>query len=92
MVRNVYRTVELGQGFDGYLSYHEAYFSVLDASLMVLAPAVFNFYWPPKYLTGSLKYEQIQMKGILISESTQTMQLPTSVHDDPSIAAGSERL
>ena len=57
MVRNVYRAVELGQGFDGYLSYHEAFFSVLDASFMVLAVVVFCVWWPAGYLVGRGEYE-----------------------------------
>lgn len=42
-VRSVYRTVELSQGWNGYLITHEPYFIGLDASIMVVAVAVFAF-------------------------------------------------
>ncbi|KAK0635776.1 RTA1 like protein-domain-containing protein [Bombardia bombarda] len=40
-IRSVYRTIELVQGWDGYLITHEAYFVALDGSLMVVASGVF---------------------------------------------------
>ncbi|KAJ9148589.1 RTA1-domain-containing protein [Pleurostoma richardsiae] len=39
-IRSVYRTVELLQGWDGYLITHEGYFIGLDAAIMVVAVAV----------------------------------------------------
>lgn len=39
--RSVYRTVELAQGWNGYLISHEAYFIGLDAAIMVVAVGVF---------------------------------------------------
>lgn len=41
-VRSIYRSIELLQGWSGYLITHQIYFIVLDAILMVLAVAVFN--------------------------------------------------
>ena len=73
MIRNTYRAIELGQGFDGYLSHHEAYFSVLDASIMVLAPLVFNIWWPSKYVTGVPKYEEIRLKDVGSPDRSQLM-------------------
>ena len=52
IVRNFYRAVELSQGFSGYLSSHEVYFTVLDAALMVLAVSIFNILFPARYITG----------------------------------------
>lgn len=40
-VRSVYRTIELAQGWRGFLITHEAYFIALDAAIMVVAVAVF---------------------------------------------------
>lgn len=40
-IRSVYRTIELVQGWHGYLITHEGYFIGLDAVIMVVAVAVF---------------------------------------------------
>ncbi|MCJ1459542.1 hypothetical protein MMC28_009921 [Mycoblastus sanguinarius] len=52
MVRNYYRSVELGQGWNGYLISHEVYFTVLDGALMALATLILNIYYPATYLSG----------------------------------------
>jgi len=49
-VRSVYRTVELLQGWSGYLITHENFFIALDASLMLGAVAVFNIIHPGWFL------------------------------------------
>ncbi|KAI4233777.1 MAG: hypothetical protein LQ349_004210 [Xanthoria aureola] len=51
-VRSIYRTVELLQGWDGYLITHQVYFVVLDGALMVAAVGVFNI-WNPGWLLRS---------------------------------------
>ncbi|KAK1243124.1 hypothetical protein MKX07_003752 [Trichoderma sp. CBMAI-0711] len=43
-IRCIYRTVQLAQGFAGYLSVHECYFIGLDAIMIVIAYAGFVFY------------------------------------------------
>ncbi|PYI15052.1 RTA1-domain-containing protein [Aspergillus japonicus CBS 114.51] len=45
-VRSIYRTIELSQGWSGYLITHEVYFIVLDGVMMVIAVAVFNIFHP----------------------------------------------
>lgn len=40
-IRGVYRTIELAQGWLGYLITHEGYFIGLDATIMVIAVAIF---------------------------------------------------
>lgn len=40
-IRSIYRTIELAQGWSGYLITHEGYFIGLDAAIMVVAVAVF---------------------------------------------------
>ena len=45
-VRSIYRTIELAQGWTGYLITHEGYFLGLDGALMFLAVAVFNVVHP----------------------------------------------
>ncbi|KAI1770818.1 hypothetical protein F4818DRAFT_446001 [Hypoxylon cercidicola] len=39
--RSVFRTVELIEGWSGYLMEHEAYFIALDGALMVVAVLIF---------------------------------------------------
>lgn len=50
VVRSIYRTVELLQGFDGYLITHEEYFVGLNGVLMFLAVTVFNVVHPGWFL------------------------------------------
>ncbi|GAT26796.1 RTA1 domain protein [Aspergillus luchuensis] len=45
-IRSIYRTIELSQGWSGYLITHERYFIVLDGIMMVLAVGVFNIFHP----------------------------------------------
>ncbi|KAI3390593.1 hypothetical protein diail_9110 [Diaporthe ilicicola] len=40
-IRSIYRTIELAQGWTGFLITHEAYFIGLDAAIMVVAVTVF---------------------------------------------------
>ena len=49
-IRSVYRTVELLQGWSGYLITHENFFIALDASLMLGAVVVFHFIHPGWFL------------------------------------------
>ncbi|KAJ4232917.1 hypothetical protein NW757_013765 [Fusarium falciforme] len=51
-VRSIYRTIELLQGWDGYLITHEGYFIGLDAATMTIAVAIFNFLDPIYLLWG----------------------------------------
>lgn len=52
IIRNLYRTIELAQGWTGYLMTHEAFFAVFDGAMMVLASGVFNFFHPAWMLKG----------------------------------------
>lgn len=45
-VRSIYRTVELSQGWSGFLITREKYFIALDGATMVVAVAVFNLLRP----------------------------------------------
>jgi hypothetical protein len=45
-IRSIYRTIELLQGWSGFLISHERYFIALDGSMMILAVGVFNFIHP----------------------------------------------
>ncbi|KAF9770298.1 hypothetical protein IL306_012177 [Fusarium sp. DS 682] len=52
-VRSIYRTIELSEGWTGYLITHERYFIALDGAMMVIAVAVFNLIHPASFSPGS---------------------------------------
>ncbi|KAL4924338.1 RTA1 domain-containing protein [Aspergillus undulatus] len=52
-IRSIYRTIELLEGWDGYLITTERFFIALDGAMMVLAVAVFNFIHPGWFLPGA---------------------------------------
>lgn len=56
-VRCLYRTVEYGQGFDGYLLNHEVYLYIFDALLMTLVVALYVAF-PQKELCQSKRISQ----------------------------------
>ncbi|KAB8228578.1 hypothetical protein ETB97_000087 [Aspergillus alliaceus] len=45
-VRSIYRTIELSQGWTGYLITREKYFIALDGAMMVASVGVFNIFHP----------------------------------------------
>jgi hypothetical protein len=51
LIRSVFRTVELSEGYSGYLSTHERYFFGLDTLPLFLGIIVYMYYWPPAILT-----------------------------------------
>ncbi|RKL18161.1 hypothetical protein BFJ72_g15247 [Fusarium proliferatum] len=51
-IRSIYRTIELLQGWEGYLITHEGYFIGLDGATMVVAVCIFNFLDPVFLLWG----------------------------------------
>ncbi|KAJ5105918.1 RTA-like protein [Penicillium alfredii] len=52
-IRSIYRTIELSQGWTGYLITHESYFIGLDGAMMVVAVAIFNVLHPGWLLPSS---------------------------------------
>jgi uncharacterized membrane protein YhaH (DUF805 family) len=45
-IRSIYRTIELVQGWNGFLITHERFFIALDAAMMTIAVIVFNIFDP----------------------------------------------
>ncbi|KAJ6115533.1 hypothetical protein N7523_005950 [Penicillium sp. IBT 18751x] len=54
-IRSIYRTIELSQGWSGYLITHESYFIALDGAMMTVAVVVFNVIHPGWLLPGHNK-------------------------------------
>ncbi|GHJ87333.1 hypothetical protein NliqN6_3735 [Naganishia liquefaciens] len=50
LIRSVYRTIELSEGYTGYLNTHEPYFYFLDTLPLWLGISVYVWFWPTKYL------------------------------------------
>ncbi len=48
--RSIFRTIELAEGWSGYLILHERYFIALDGSLMALAVGVFLLFDPARII------------------------------------------
>ena len=55
LIRNIYRCIEVWQGYTGYLQRHEAFFYVFDAGLMLVNTIMLNIWHPAQYLPGSNK-------------------------------------
>lgn len=53
LIRNIYRCIEIWQGYTGYLQRHEAFFYVFDAGLMLVNSIMLNVAHPAKYLPTS---------------------------------------
>ena len=53
--RNIYRVVEVWEGYDGYLANHEAFFYVFDGALMLVNSVMLNVFHPMAYLPRSWK-------------------------------------
>ncbi|KAK3947587.1 RTA1 like protein-domain-containing protein [Pseudoneurospora amorphoporcata] len=61
-IRSVYRTVELAQGWSGYLITHEGYFIGLDGSLMVVSAGIFLVFDPAVLLRDEVKKVNVSGK------------------------------
>ncbi|EJU06172.1 RTA1-domain-containing protein [Dacryopinax primogenitus] len=51
LIRSFYRTIELSEGFTGYLAIHEVYFYALDTYPLYIAITVYVILWPGWVLT-----------------------------------------
>lgn len=55
-IRSIYRTIELSQGWSGYLITHQSYFIGLDGVMMVIAVVVFNICHPGWLLPSEVTF------------------------------------
>jgi hypothetical protein len=53
LLRNLYRVVEVWQGYDGYLANHEVFLYIFDGALMLLNTVLLNVFHPMAYLPRS---------------------------------------
>lgn len=75
LIRSVYRVVEYGQGYNGYLMTHEVYIYCLDALLMFLLTVITYFYNPGEAMQKYI--EDSNEQGYVLNKSRST-----NVHDD----------
>ncbi|KAK4209138.1 pisatin demethylase cytochrome P450 monooxygenase [Rhypophila decipiens] len=68
-IRCIYRTIELLQGWDGYLMHTEGFFIGLDAVCMVVAIAIFSVFDPSVLMTGETKLPPAQPNPIQLPSS-----------------------
>jgi len=71
-IRSIYRTIELLQGWNGYLITHEVYFIVLDGAMMAACGGVFNFVHPGWFLDkcGDASKETVLVEALDSSASS----------------------
>ncbi|KAJ6120122.1 RTA1-domain-containing protein [Penicillium sp. IBT 18751x] len=55
-IRSIYRTIELAQGWNGYLITHQSYFIGLDGVMMVIAVGIFNICHPGWLLPSDAEF------------------------------------
>ncbi|WVW82417.1 hypothetical protein I302_104427 [Kwoniella bestiolae CBS 10118] len=70
LIRSVLRTVELGEGFGGYLSTHEPYFLLLDTLPLWLGITSLMIFWPGRYIRHGTVF-----RSVPASETGQAMPL-----------------
>jgi len=60
-IRSIYRTIELLQGWTGYLITHEVFFIILDGAMMVIAVSVYNIINPATLLSKTDKQTVVDL-------------------------------
>jgi len=72
VIRSIYRSIELLQGWSGYLITHERYFIALDGGMMVLAVGVYNIIDPAVLLPKvTAKEAMVDQEGEVADTETQ---------------------
>lgn len=75
IVRSIYRTVELLQGWTGYLITTQRCFVALDGIMMLIAVGVFNFTSPRWTFVEEPKQDRESESGHVRIGSDQTFQM-----------------
>lgn len=55
LIRNIFRCIEVWQGYTGYLQRHEAFLYVFDVGLMLVNTIMLNIWHPTRYLPTNNK-------------------------------------
>lgn len=90
-IRCIYRTVELAQGFRGYLITHEAYIMCLDALMIAIVAIVFVPFHPVLVFGAKNKIKLSAIKKNLDETDNTNTGVASSIKDD-SFKDASEKL
>nr|ODO03820.1 integral membrane protein [Cryptococcus depauperatus CBS 7855] len=60
LIRSIYRTIELSQGYVGYIATHERFYLGLDCLPLLFGIATYMYFWPGKYLHFENKPESLE--------------------------------
>ncbi|TCD68518.1 hypothetical protein EIP91_010574 [Steccherinum ochraceum] len=63
LIRSVYRTIELSEGYHGKLATTESYFYGLDTLPLFLAIAIYVPFWPGRYLPDVDALKEMEMEA-----------------------------
>ncbi|PWY81601.1 RTA1-domain-containing protein [Aspergillus sclerotioniger CBS 115572] len=77
-IRSIYRTIELAQGWTGYLITHQIYFIVLDGIMMVMAVGIFNIFHPGWLLPSDMTFVLPKDRAIIDLGDPEAQQLHSS--------------
>ncbi|CAF1304815.1 unnamed protein product [Adineta ricciae] len=58
-IRCIYRTIELLEGWSGYIITHEVYFACLDGLPMIIAVVAFNVFHPDRYIKNASQVNEV---------------------------------
>jgi RTA1 like protein len=62
-IRSAYRTVELSEGYQGYLAIHEVYFFTLDTLPLFLGVAIYVAIWPGRFVPSPPRRNSSKANG-----------------------------
>ncbi|WVR05957.1 hypothetical protein IAU60_002984 [Kwoniella sp. DSM 27419] len=68
VIRSIFRTVELSQGYIGYLATHERYYLGLDTLPLLLGIATYCYFWPGRYLHFPKKGRKASATGSIVGD------------------------
>ncbi|GAA5949398.1 hypothetical protein JCM3765_003397 [Sporobolomyces pararoseus] len=65
MIRCVFRVIEFGNGFSGYIATHEAFFYLFDALPLLISMSLYAIFWPPRFVQGARAIGNLEFIGNL---------------------------
>lgn len=77
LIRSIYRTIELGEGYHGHLATTEAFFYGLDTLPLFIAIAVYVPFWPGRFIPNVVASKAVEGQD---EEKKSTDTAATPVH------------
>ncbi|TXT11269.1 hypothetical protein VHUM_02020 [Vanrija humicola] len=85
LIRSFFRTIELSEGYAGYLSIHEKFYMGLDALPLFVGILVYVWYWPPRILTPETKVQRHEWSDASYDDTE--LAPPVREHGSPNTSA-----